>query len=108
MRSIRRAGFAILLSLLAGLLGCVSEETLPTTVSDSFRLDTESLGDRALLDVALVQAPLGDPFLDRSIWAGADQMILSADKRDVLEANGYRVGILVGAPPAKLMNLLQS
>ena len=98
----------VAVALVAALPGCVGDEKLAPTMHDSFRLDTESFGDRALLDVALVQAPLGDAFLDQRIWAGADQMICPADKRDLLEANGLRFGVLVGAPPAGLMNLLQT
>ncbi|HEX3313714.1 MAG TPA: hypothetical protein VHR72_02430, partial [Gemmataceae bacterium] len=41
-------------------------------------------------------------------WASADQMICPAEKRDLLEANGLRLGVLVGAPPAALMTLLQT
>ena len=108
MPNLRRALIFVAIALLAALPGCVSDEKLAPTDHDTFRLDTESFGDRALLDVALVQAPLGDAFLDRRIWAGADQMICPADKRDLLEANGLRIGVLVGAPPAGLTNLLQT
>jgi hypothetical protein len=108
MPPLRRRLFVIAIALFAALPGCVSDNGVAPTMHDSYRLDTESFGDRALLDVALVQAPLGDAFLDRLIWAGADQMILSADKRDLLEANGLRIGVLVGSPPAGLTNLLQT
>ena len=107
MPHLRRLPF-VAIALLIALAGCVGEETLSPTSRDCYRLETETLGDRVLLDVALVQAPLGDAFVDRKIWAGADQMIGAADKRDLLEANGLRVGILVGSPPAALMNLLQT
>jgi hypothetical protein len=108
MPPLRRALLFVAIALLAALPGCVSDDSMKPTTSASFRLDTETLGDRALLDVALVQAPLGDAFLDRKIWSSVDQMICPADKRDLLEANGLRLGILVGAPPSALTNLLQT
>jgi hypothetical protein len=102
-----RPRFAAL--LLFALAGCVTtEESLPSGPWQAFRMDTDPAGDRVLLDVALVQAPLGDPFLDQRVWAGADEMLFAHDKRELLKANGYRVGVLVGFPPDELARLLES
>jgi hypothetical protein len=97
---------ALLLILLAG---CVSSEPSRPSVSwQSLKPESDPGPDRVLFDVALVRRPLGDPFLADELWASADEMIVSADLRELLELNGYRVGVLVGAPPDKLLQLLQS
>ncbi len=97
---------ALLLILLAG---CVSSEPLrPGGVWQSLKIESDPGPDRVLFDIALVQRPLGDHFLSEELWASADEMIVPADQREMLELNGYRVGLLVGSPPDKLLHLLQS
>jgi len=64
--------------------------------------------DLIQIDAALLQRPVGDPFLNQEIWGAADQMVVSVDRRDALEANGFRTGQIVGITPAKLQELLRS
>ena len=95
--------------LLALSVGCVSEETpRPTTSWQALKFDADPGRDRILLDVAIVQRPLDDPFLATGIWAGADEMALSLERREFVELNGFRVGLLVGSPPEKLVQLMKS
>src|SRR4051794_485799 len=83
-----------LLSLLIGLAGCVGTETTPHARPwQALKLATEAGPDRVLLEVGLVQTPLEDPFLDRELWTGADEMLGSAAQREMLDANGLRVGL---------------
>ncbi len=97
---------ALLLILLAG---CVSSEpSRPGAVWQSRKIESDPGPDRVLFDIALVKRPLGDAFLTDDIWSSADEMIVSPDQRELLELNGYRVGLLVGSPPDKLLKLLQS
>jgi hypothetical protein len=97
-------------SLLVILLaGCVSSEpSRPGVNWQSMKVDADPGPDRVLFDIALVQRPLGDSFLTDELWQAADEMIVPADQRELLELNGYRVGVLVGSPPEKLVQLLQS
>lgn len=93
--------------LLVMLAGCVSPEPSRTgTPWQSFKDNPDP--ERILLDVAIVQRPFGDAFLDDEIWSHADEMIVPPEQRDLLELNGYRAGVIVGSPPEKLVNLLQS
>jgi hypothetical protein len=95
---------ALLLILLAG---CVSSEPArPGVPWQSLKVGSDP--GSIFLDVALVQRPLGDSFLTDQVWASADEMIVSAGQRELLELNGFRVGVLVGSPPEKLLQLLQS
>jgi hypothetical protein len=97
---------ALLLILLAG---CASPEpSRPGAIWQSLKADTDLGPNRVLFDVALVQRPLEDSFLNDEIWASADEMIFSADERELLELNGFRVGLLVGNLPDKLLQCLQS
>lgn len=100
-----RRGFLLLIFL----AGCVSPEPSRSGVDwQTLKVAADPGPDRVLLDVALVQRPLGDPFLTTEIWSSTDEMILSPDLRELLELNGYRIGLLVGSPPEKLSQLLQS
>src|SRR5436853_144753 len=95
---------ALLLILLAG---CVSSEpSRPGVNWQSFKDNSDP--NRVVFDVALIERPFGDPFLADELWASADEMVVSHDQREILELNGYRVGLLVGAPPEKLLQLLQA
>ena len=99
-----RLGGLLALALLAG---CMSEDGLPSAPwQASYRMDDEA--DRVLLDVSLIQAPLADPFLDHQVWSSADEMLFPLDKRELLDANGFRMGLLVGSPPEGITSLLQS
>ena len=95
--------------LLAFSLGCVSEDAARKSPAwQTLKFDAEPGRDRVLLDVAIVQRPLDDPFLASEIWAGADEMILPMERRELVELNGFRVGLLVGFPPEKLIQLMKS
>ena len=90
------------------LAGCVSTEPSRSGVSwQSFKAN-DTGPDRVLFDIALVQRPINDSFLNTELWASADEMILPVDLRENLELNGFRIGLLVGSPPEKLGQLLQS
>ncbi len=70
------------------------------------------------LDVAIIERPLGDSFLNQELWSEADEQAIRADvgeqavsleRKTALEKNGFRVGQVGGLmPPAKLLSLLLS
>jgi hypothetical protein len=64
--------------------------------------------DYALLEVALVERPLGDDYIDRIIWNQTDEMLGDLDRRDALDQNGLRVGQLVGTIPSEFQDMLLS
>lgn len=95
--------------LLVLLTGCVSPESTHAPIGwQSLKVDSDPGPDRVLLDVALIQRPIDDEFLSSELWANADEMVVPADRRELLELNGFRVGVLVGSPPEQLTHLLQS
>jgi hypothetical protein len=60
------------------------------------------------MDVALIERPIGDPFINREIWLIADEQTIPFERKSVLEENGFRVGLIGGTTPAGLQALLTS
>src|SRR5262245_34268854 len=55
----------------------------------------------------LLERPLGDPLLDRDLWA-ATLPVGAPETRALLAENGLRVGVLGGNLPQRLQDLLES
>jgi hypothetical protein len=103
--------FILLLVWLWSLGGCALWPEQPPTTSwlkgqrsKSAELDSQVVQ----LDVALLERPLEDPFINRELWQYTDEMIVDLDRKAVVEDNGFRVGQIVGMTPGKLQDLLQS
>jgi hypothetical protein len=67
--------------------------------------------DVVQIDVAVVERPLGDRYLNRDLWQLADEQSFwqgAPEQKGALEGNGFRVGQFVGLPPALLQGLLTS
>src|SRR5262249_53023775 len=62
-------------------------------------------GDYVFVDVAVVERPYGDHFLDQEVWEGGDEQGYLETKA-LLEENGLRVCQLGGVVPAGLQALL--
>jgi hypothetical protein len=113
-----RRGLAVLIALAAGALGgCFW--------GNKDRAAARSLGpplagvvgdDVVYLDVAVIERPLGDVFLNHELWKEADEEIIhidnepavSLERKMALEKNGFRVGQIGGLLPSKLHDLLTS
>lgn len=103
----RHAGAVIV--LLLGLPGCFVPGT-KQTVSRSPRPDQplDSRLNLVQLDVALLERPVGDPFLNGELWNYTDEQVVGLDRKGVLDGNGFRIGQIVGMPPGRLQALLTS
>lgn len=55
------------------------------------------------LDTAIVTRPVGDPAVESSAWAVADEQMIPLDARQAFEANGLRVGVITGSLPGDLV-----
>ena len=64
--------------------------------------------DSAVLRVAMVERPLGDEFINGKLWEHVDELSIDEDCRERMGANGFRVGVLIGAPSTELQQLLVS
>lgn len=104
----QRAVRWVVLVILAGGCAGQTQTVRPANSWQSLKVGAEAGADRVLLDVALLERPLDDEYLNEGIWASADEMVVAPELRELLAVNGYRVGVLVGAPPERLVHLLAS
>jgi hypothetical protein len=115
-----RHWLAVVVALAGGVLGgCVSEQPERSTA----RLHAPGLAgpvgeDVVYLDVAEIERPAGDAFLNRDLWSDADEQVVhvegddpsvSLERKTALEKNGFRIAQIGGLqPPEKLQDLLLS
>jgi hypothetical protein len=63
---------------------------------------------RCLLEVAIVTRPLGDKTINESVWSAADMQCIPEEARRLLDANGVRIGKIIGALPPDLESALHA
>jgi hypothetical protein len=61
-----------------------------------------------LLDVRVLERPVGDPFINQELWQHTDELVVDLDRKAAVEDNGFRVGQIVGMTPGKFQDLLKS
>src|SRR5205807_10567049 len=64
--------------------------------------------DVIVLQMALIERPLGDTYLNGDLWTMTDEMVVPGDRKGLLEDNGFRVCQISGITPAGLDGLLKS
>jgi hypothetical protein len=106
----RRWPGLVLVLLTGWFAGCVtSQPEQSTSLMERPRPFQGPTGpDVVQLDIALLERPVGDPYLNRGVWDFADEQGIAAELRAVLEDNGLRVGQVGGIPPTELQALLTS
>ena|SRR2546422_35502 len=102
-----RRGLAYLCMLaVAGLGGCAFFETEHSASWLKRRHVTPPLApDTVQMVVALLERPLGDPYLNHELWTNADEQIVGPEYKAAVDDNGFRVGQIVGMPPGKFQVL---
>jgi hypothetical protein len=63
---------------------------------------------RCLLEVAIVTRPIRDKVINESVWNAADVQCTSEEARRSLDANGVRIGKIIGALPPDLESALHA
>src|SRR5437773_2209530 len=106
----RWARVTLLALLPAGcaLCGCALVAPAENPASHAARLRPQLAADAVVIDFALLERRLGDPYLDKEIWTHTDQIVVDLDKNALLDDNGLRVGQIIGMTPADLQELLKS
>src|SRR5262249_2517256 len=95
--------------LFMGLGGCAVFQDTSKVTSWLKRSRAPALDSNVVqVDVALIERPLGDEFLNKELWTHTDEMIVDIERRGVSEDDGFRVGPLVGGTPSGLQTLLKS
>src|SRR5262249_27208234 len=95
--------------LIALLAGCTSATTHTTSWWERLRPFQGPTGpDVVCMDVALIERPIGDPYLNDELWTSADEQGGALERKAVLDENGLRVGLIGGITPSRLLALLTS
>jgi hypothetical protein len=107
-----RHGPALLFALCTCLLlGCNSSQPILRTSTWLERV-LQPAGptgpDTIQMDVALVERPLGDGYINGELWNSADEQVVALESKAIIEDNGFRVGQIGGITPAGLQTLLTS
>jgi hypothetical protein len=107
-----RSRWAIPGLVLALLAGCVTTHR-PAAPPPPRRADRPIVADPAaqdlvLIDVAMLERPVGDHYINVRLWDAADEQVIPPERRAVIEDNGFRVGLIGGTLPAELQDLLAS
>lgn len=106
-----RQWWALLPGLLPALLvGCITSEPARTTswLKGLKTFQGPVGGDVVIMDVALVEQPIGDHYINQELWGIADEQVIAIERKPQLEDNGLRIGQMGGIPPAGLQALLLS
>jgi hypothetical protein len=105
-----RLSQAVLLALLAGwpAAGCLPARsgTDPTLAGPRFGAGTAT--DVVRIDVAVIERPAGDRYLNHALWDLADEQAVDLERKTALDDNGFRVGLIGGMVPAEMLTLLTS
>jgi hypothetical protein len=106
-----RRGRALLPVLFAFMpLACVHGRDGPAAARRDFLhlFHPAEAADVVQIDVALLECPVGDARINEGLWPFTDEQIVDLERQADLEANGFRVGQVVGPPPTELRALLRS
>lgn len=103
--------WALVLGLLNGLLvGCITGESARSKSwwgkLKPFQGPTGN--DVVIMDVALLERPVGDLYINQDFWSAADEQVIALERKAVMEDNGFRIGQVGGITPAGLQALLTS
>ncbi|MBI1918545.1 MAG: hypothetical protein HYS12_27955 [Planctomycetes bacterium] len=97
----------LVLALTAGLLGCTGERAArPVSWMERLRPFQADDKDVVQIEVALVEVPAGDRFLNGALWQFVDEQVVPLEKKAQLEENGFRVGQVGAKPPQELLELI--
>ena len=61
---------------------------------------------RCLLKVVILNRPFNEPAINEVVWRVADEQFISPAERHALEANGLRIGRIIGEVPQDLETIL--
>ena len=87
--------------------GCSLLMTLPVPEDpQSFLKAVKTAPDSVALEIFQVRYPVTDDELDEQLWQAVDEQRLDVDLRHGLIRNGFRAGVLGGAVPDRLAQVL--
>jgi hypothetical protein len=91
------------------LVGCVPSQVKTTCWFRGRQpFQSPATPNTVQMEVALLECPVGDPYINRDLWTLADEQIVTPEQKAALEDNGFRVAQVGGIVPAELQTLLTS
>ena len=106
----RRTGLGFIALFALGLSGCFLSRMDASSLwpSRSHSAEAAPGPDMVFMDVALLEVPVGDRYVNEELWNAADEQIQSIPPslRKTLEENGLRIGLVGGRTPDGLLGLL--
>lgn len=105
-----RQWMAVVLALASGVAGCCFQGTAPEGLpaSDARRAAEAPAGHTIVVDMAFLERPASDEFLNQGLWDLGNEQCIDLDTKPLLEENGLRVGQIGGMLPPRLQALLKS
>lgn len=107
----RRGSILLACAVLAGLLaGCLGKQTTKSgNWLDRLRPFQGPTGaDVVMMDVAILECPIGDHYINDELWTRADEQIVDLERKALLEENGFRIAQIGGMTPPELHKRLTS
>lgn len=94
--------------LLAAVAGCwFARPSTTSTWLDRLRPFSGPAGpDVVILEIAILEVPVGDTYVNQEMWTGTDEQFLPPEIRSRQEENGLRVALVHGRPPDRLQSML--
>jgi hypothetical protein len=106
---VSRGHWLALLPLLVLGAGCAWQEHNVTPKSWLERLRQNPIdGPHAVIELALIERPAGDSYINRELWDSVDELVVDLERRAALDDNGLRLGQLIGSPPHAFQSMLLS
>ncbi|HWE35213.1 MAG TPA: hypothetical protein VG406_01475 [Isosphaeraceae bacterium] len=106
--SARARGLALAMAGVAAVAGCHSGARRGDQDNGAGGRPRLVLPKRCLLKVAIIPRRLGDRVINEVLWGAADEQAVAPEVRRALEANGLRVGVIPGALPTEVQELLRA
>ncbi len=105
-----RQSMAVVLALALGVVGCCFRCSSPEAEPMSQPRGTAEIPPKnsILLDVAVIERPVGDYFLNHELWNLGHEQCIDLEMKPLLQANGLRVGLIGGLLPPRLHAMLKS
>ncbi|HXG12002.1 MAG TPA: hypothetical protein VNK04_19770 [Gemmataceae bacterium] len=105
------AGRGLVLALVTGLLaGCATAQPERTSswLSRLRPLQLPGSANMVVMEVALIERPVGDPYINEELWDLADEQVIPLERKALVADNGFRVAQIAGMGPAGFRALLTS
>ena len=97
----------LLFAVMVAVSGCATWQKQKPTKGKKLLSSARMSQDSVVLELVTLHLPLNKRDLDQMIWREIDEQLFDNDARVRLAANGFRIGVLGGAFPPALSEVLE-